>query len=398
MLVRAGTSILKTSPLLTQHRAENTITREMPRNSTPSRMLKEFERADRLTCPTIKGRKLESLPRRQQTCDTTASLHSTRTIQESFCSSSVVPPCDIRRKCPSTASSGRLFPESSQTLMCFDWDDTLFPTSDVYAHMGSSHDLPEALRAGLQNYQDTLKQFLSIACSLSNRCAIVTNSKRPWVDRCIDRFLPGLKNFMQMRQESGEIVIIYAQECLPKEKGKLRPVRRSIDAPAQQSALTTAKYHAMKKEATSFYSRYPGQTWKNILSFGDMEYERRAVQEVTWRRKGPQRERIRTKAISLPVALPMDELALTWQLLQILLPAFVHFDGDIDTSLKEAKDQWEELSMALRIPELAQIPNPLRLPCSVEVTESLDQVAILVHEKFRAEPHCLDVDAGQSEH
>jgi len=94
----------------------------------------------------------------------------------------------------------------------------------------------------------------------------------------------------------------------------------------------------------------------------------------------------------------MNELALTWQLLQILLPAFVHFDGDIDTNFKEAKDPWEELSMALQIPELAQIPNPLRLPCSVEVTESLDQVAILVHEKFLSEPHCLGVDAGQPEH
>lgn len=32
---------------------------------------------------------------------------------------------------------------------------------------------------------------------------------------------------------------------------------------------TLAKYNAMKQEATAFYARYPGQSWKNIVSIGD---------------------------------------------------------------------------------------------------------------------------------
>ena len=45
-----------------------------------------------------------------------------------------------------------------------------------------------------------------------------------------------------------------------------------MTAEERQEQLTLAKYCAMKAEATAFYSR-PGQSWKNIMSFGDMPYE-----------------------------------------------------------------------------------------------------------------------------
>jgi len=162
----------------------------------------------------------------------------------------------------------------------------------------------------------------------------------------------------------------------------LRPVKGSIDTAHQENKLIAAKYYAMKKEATSFYSRYPGQTWKNILSFGDMLCEYAAVQEVTWRRTGPQRECVRTKSVVLPSYHRLSEFTLTCQLLHLLLPAFVRLDGDIGINLKEAQDPWEELAMCLQIPEMTTIPYPLQVASQVEATEALDQVAILVHEKF----------------
>lgn len=250
----------------------------------------------------------------------------------------------------------------------------------------------DAAHAELFSYQDTLKQFLCIACSLSDRVAIVTNSKRPWVDRCIHRYLPGLTSFMEEHQKSGQIEIVYADEAPAKRTGRntcLRPVHKVLDNIEDKGEmLTAAKYNAMKREATKFYSRYSGQTWKNILSFGDMEYEHDAVQEVSWRRKGPKRECLRTKAVVLPEDPTLTQLTLSLQLLQILLPAYVNLDGDIDANFKEAEDPWKELADGLQIPEMAQIPFPQHVwgraqePSQAEATEALDQVAILLHEKL----------------
>jgi len=376
MLARAGAQILKAASL--------NCAVEKPNKSTSSiipvgPMLEESS---------VTSRSVHRIPTRLQTCESTmSSFHGEAAWQETFSSCSSADAslrCKDTASCQSVASSGRLFCESSQTLIFLDWDDTLFPTTHLSVTQAADvHDLPETEQVVLKDLEDVLKQFLSIACSQSNRCAIVTNSSRPWVSQCIARFLPGLKSYMQAKISSGEIVILYAGEFLAKKSrqhSNLRPVRASVDTSEEENErLTAAKYHAMKQEAESFYSSYPGQTWKNILSLGDMKYEHDAVQELTWRRKGPAREHVRTKAIILPEQPRFCELTFMLQLFQIILPAFVHFDGDIDTKLKEARDPWQELGTCLQIPDLQGLT---KVSSQVEKAEALDQVAILVHEKL----------------
>merc|ERR1719188_912525 len=92
---------------------------------------------------------------------------------------------------------------------------------------------------------------------------------------------------------------------------------------------TFHKYVAMETKLTEFYSTYEGQTWKNVLSFGDMPYEYNAIQDVTFRHKAPpgKQENVRTKCFLWQSAPGVSETALRLRFHKTVLPAYVHFDG-----------------------------------------------------------------------
>jgi len=238
---------------------------------------------------------------------------------------------------------GTMLLDPLQTLIFFDWDDTLFPLHVIHICPLQPTDQLE-----LQRHEDAVIKLLCAACSLSNRCAIITNAQEPWVDKCIDGFMPGLKPFMNAKRASGQITITYAKNPVSC-RSKLRPVMRALmplrEVPADE--LTTAKYHAMKREAKSFYSQNPGQAWENILSFGDGEYEHHAVQEVTWRYSCSRKKHCRTKAVMLPESPTIDQLTLTLQWFGLQLPVFVNFDGDIDISLQTNCGLWMDLAAGM---------------------------------------------------
>ena len=92
-------------------------------------------------------------------------------------------PCSVL----SVASSGRQFAEPQQTLLFLDWDDTMFPCTELFHKRGlprRSKDWttpdPELL-AELEPWRRAVKEFLGRACAISDRCVIVTNSRKPWV-------------------------------------------------------------------------------------------------------------------------------------------------------------------------------------------------------------------------
>merc|ERR1711924_157889 len=49
---------------------------------------------------------------------------------------------------------------------------------------------------------------------------------------------------------------------------------------AKVQKLMAGKQQAMTREAGEFYSRYPGQSWKNVLSIGDSMCEYIAMQRL----------------------------------------------------------------------------------------------------------------------
>lgn len=298
----------------------------------------------------------------------------------------------------SVASSAWMFSEPTQTLIFLDWDDTLFPCTELFERWGLprrssvSEVLPEELERDLAKWRVAVQDYLSMVCSLSDRCVIVTNSTAPWVELCVDRFAPNLKPIFSapsgpsvayageyLRRARAAQAGSVASCCCPAMRMKLQDALQGARGYEERRAeMTSAKLQAMRHEATAFYSRYPGQTWKNIISLGDMKYERDALQELSASRVAAavmrvvgnnglpkvRRELLRTKACMLPGACSLGELTVWLRLFRMLLPALARFDGDLDLDLHTVSDPLPLLAKALGLPQLAHVHLPqLRKSC-----------------------------------
>jgi len=264
----------------------------------------------------------------------------------------------------SVATSGGQYADATQTLVFLDWDDTIFPTTYVFGEWGVSTNmdhsvLPAVLVEELDCWRGAVERYFKVVCSVTDRCMIVTNSNRPWVHSCVQRFAPNLEPMLD--KEAG-IHIVYAGKVKKRHWNTgLRPVIRESVSDLENEFddhLMRVKREAMQKAAREFYSRYPGQTWKNILSIGDMPYEHNAVQEMTFRRNSPSRERLRTKAITVPSNPSAGEVTFRLCVLLRLLPACVQFDGDLSLMLEAGQDHLKVVSQALDMPGVESVIFP----------------------------------------
>jgi len=313
----------------------------------------------------------------------------------------------------SAATSALFYADPGQTLLFLDWDDTLFPTSDIFREERSGRldpfedyeesDAEEDERVeALERWRASLKRFLETACAVSDRCVIVTNSARPWVTNSVGIFAPELLPLFG-RPDGKGLHVVYAVEAMREQRWSwclrgARSCHAGVEAwirkglritqarPSSFEELTLSKQFAMRREAQNFYARYPGQTWKNIISFGDMCFEHDALWQVTSSRlQASPRDRLRTKAITLPEASKVGTLANHLAVAATLLPAYVAFDGDIDLDLRRAPIPLQEVGKALQMPRLADLSfNPYGYGCEEHgISEKvLDELHCIVQERF----------------
>mmetsp|Transcript_30551 Transcript_30551/g.65827 ORF Transcript_30551/g.65827 Transcript_30551/m.65827 type:complete len:662 (+) Transcript_30551:70-2055(+) len=298
-------------------------------------------------------------------------------------------PCWARSSTPnSVASSGWEFAEPTQTLVFLDWDDTLFPCTELFdrwklPRLGHPTNMPPELECELAQWRTAIYTYLKEVCAISNRCVIVTNSSKPWVESCIERFAPELHSLLASptgpfvayagdvlrqaqaaRRRAGESAC-----CCPKWWDAVQEAMRpQATYDEKRAELTRAKLAVMRTEAKKFYSSYVDQTWKNIISLGDMKYERDAVKELGASRAATKlaaivgarikQERLRIKACVLPAAPTLSELTLWIRLFTHLLPVLAKFDGDVDLDLNASFEPLQELSKGLSVPSLASMQLP----------------------------------------
>jgi len=198
----------------------------------------------------------------------------------------------------------------------------------------------------LETWATSLKKLMVTLCRLTTRCVIVTNSARGWVDSCINRFVPGLRECLS--EEGFTFHVVHAQELLPKRS--IRPCRCAVSEhlvskAEKEEIMTMGKFVAMRNEVRRFYSQYRQQTWKNIISIGDAPYERHALQEVAFKRNTIAEETLRTKTITLKTGLTLDGMIHTLRTLQSLLPKWVSHDGDLDITLSPHTYQPDHLQV-----------------------------------------------------
>lgn len=206
-----------------------------------------------------------------------------------------------------------------ETLILFDFDDTLCPTSHLMEH-------PEC-RAGvdqdLEKHEAVVSRVLEMATSLG-QVQIVTMATDAWVEEKLTDLMPGVRDKIQELN----IPIVCARANL--NSRQLRAARSDRRDPSH-----FLKAQAMKRVIRKFYhgNKHGGRSWKNILSIGDSEAERLALQDIVFHRcqrdrKGGWKECL-CKTLLLLNSPKLVELTAQLKFVEHLLPALVQHDGDV---------------------------------------------------------------------
>eukprot|EP00811_Abedinium_folium_P001152 NODE_11054_length_1311_cov_3.856419.p1 GENE.NODE_11054_length_1311_cov_3.856419~~NODE_11054_length_1311_cov_3.856419.p1 ORF type:complete len:289 (+),score=58.87 NODE_11054_length_1311_cov_3.856419:57-869(+) len=212
-----------------------------------------------------------------------------------------------------------------QTIIIFDWDDTICPSSWLRFSANETRFTSEG-RAGMSVLSYRARALLQLAESLG-KVVFVTNARRPWVEHSCGDILPGLRQHMK------RLPVLYAIELVPPI-----PVEMFSDVgrDARDELLTTSKARAMEGALTEFYSRYPNQSWKNVVSIGDAYFEHDAVKQVVSGRplKDDPTRRCRCKTIKLLEGPTLNAMVLELTLVERLLLGIIQHDENVDIDLE----------------------------------------------------------------
>jgi len=272
------------------------------------------------------------------------------------CMTFAPPPMRSRR---SRRDSQGMFADQQQTAIVLDWDDTLFPTSFVRNKLRLrascpideqpvSDEVKKYARSALKVTASHIQTFLNEA-SKYGKLILVTLAQRPWVKDSCDYFYPGVLDLLEML----DVKIVYAQEILHRDVSELT---KDMNEEECAQFFANVKGKAISSALESFYSSYEGQTWKNVISVGDSDFERLGTQEAARRyiQKiggdsspggiGGRQEvdghviQVRTKTLKMLDSPSLEELVVELKMLQKWLPHLVVLDDSFDADLNDMHD------------------------------------------------------------
>lgn len=228
------------------------------------------------------------------------------------------------------------YPSSSETVIIFDWDDTLFPTwfvsevlipcvPDVRKNEPLPKDSPFA--GALSAHSKTVRSLLHTARSIG-RVGFVTLSQRPWVSKSAARYMPDLD--IEGLCHDMKIPIVYARECVK------RPMLSAADVEEGVSILTVAKQQAMAKALKKLYGR--GADWVNVLSIGDSIVERDAIKELLWSQEQESDRAPLCKTVKLMDEPSVEQLGAELVLLSMWLRSMASHQEDFDIAMDDSEE------------------------------------------------------------
>eukprot|EP00928_Gymnodinium_smaydae_P079008 TRINITY_DN63038_c0_g1_i1.p1 TRINITY_DN63038_c0_g1~~TRINITY_DN63038_c0_g1_i1.p1 ORF type:complete len:394 (+),score=52.80 TRINITY_DN63038_c0_g1_i1:91-1182(+) len=287
----------------------------------------------------------------------------------------------------STGSQAEYF-KPEQTILLFDWDDTLCPSNWIRENRPALSffkpaPMEDRFQRPLQELSTHVEAVLKLALKLG-KVIIVTNAMEPWVETSAKNFMPSVCHLVS------QIPVIYARSIYelhafdPAQGGRGRgagsaalPQRNStgsagagrgaqalpgmysangqnklsnwnsrLQAQNDEMAPRRWKELVFDQEITGFYSRYAHQSWKNIISIGDSIFERDAVRRVVLRR--PTKKACRTKTAKLLDEPTIEELIAQVRVIHDALGMMVQYDGNLDIEIDE-EDLKLDLSLAEKI-------------------------------------------------
>lgn len=251
------------------------------------------------------------------------------------------------------------YANKDQTIIFFDWDDTLLPTSwlrtsplvDSQGRINPNGPGNSDLLANLMRYMSGVTSLLRLAQDLGT-VVIVTNARRPWVDASCRAFLPGVRHAMQ------RIPVLYGLELV-----------NASGAQAKKGAvnLTQTKVAAMRTAMNEFYSRYEGQSWKNVVSIGDALFEHDAIRAVVKERpEYTAGQKCRVKTIKLLEGPSMAGLEAELKVVAAFLRKIVVLNDDMGLDFGADEAIENQLATLLR----SEVKAPTIESASPEVLDS----------------------------
>lgn len=246
------------------------------------------------------------------------------------------------------------FANPDQTLIVFDWDDTLCPSDWIRENRPTLSFLKavpneDRFTVPLKELEKRAEALLKLAMDMG-KVVIVTNAVDPWVRTSCKNFLPGLLPIVE------KIPVIYARSLYEKMNldspkvpaGKAMPGMYAASGHnklsgvngllAAQQAEAASPQHwkelAFEQEISGFYSRYSHQSWKNVISIGDAIFERDALRRVVVHRPNSDKK-CRTKTAKLLDEPTIEELIAQVSVIQTSLALMVLYDGDLDIEIDE---------------------------------------------------------------
>lgn len=290
----------------------------------------------------------------------------------------------VRQTIESLASTGSTseYLKPEQTIILFDWDDTLCPSNWIRENrpaLSFFRPAPndEKYQGPLRELQKHVEATLKLAMKMG-KVIIVTNAMEPWVETSCRNFLPQLLPIVT------QVPVIYARSIFDlhsadpsaKNKGtsstsrlgsfssspsrsplpglfgsngqnKLQQCNARLAMQQDEMAPQKWKEMAFEQEITGFYSRYAHQSWKNVISIGDSIFERDAVRRVVLNRPSA-KKKCRTKTAKLLDEPEMHELIAQVKVIHDALGLMVQYDGNLDIEIDE-EDLKLDLSLAEKI-------------------------------------------------
>jgi len=227
--------------------------------------------------------------------------------------------------------------DQKDTILIFDWDDTLCPTAWAERTLGFDDDMNVVTPLNLRQKQelDGLSQRIErllTSAMMFGTVVIVTNADRPWVSVMCGILLPRIKDLID------SIPVYYAGEFLSYDDSYTL---------SRVKLMVGGKAKAMRSAITEFYGQ---RGWKNIISIGDAIWELKAIKEVVTqrqleievaRRQGKstpvEEDTLRTKTIKLVENPTLFHLQLQLATVSKWLPDLIDADCDIDVDLGPEK-------------------------------------------------------------
>eukprot|EP00435_Cladocopium_sp_Y103_P063319 s376_g24.t3 len=224
---------------------------------------------------------------------------------------------------------------SSSTVIVFDWDDTLLPTTAVV----NEELTPD--KSVLETHAEHVRETLRLAASLG-RVAIVTLAARPWLQVSAKRYMPSV-DWENLFHELN-IPIVYSREVLDKRRMMAASQEPGVDL------YVLCKRKAMSQAIKKLTDKPPELLF---VSIGDSYVEAEAAVDLVWCRDVGCHRVIKLKDEPSTV----EDLSTQLLELQELLPRVVHnLEGDKRFELANASEVFEKAADILLRRYWANVP------------------------------------------